>query len=29
MQDDPLALYNRSTLPDEFRIILADYPREG
>ena len=24
-----LALYHRSALPDEFRIILADYPREG
>ncbi len=33
MRDDPLApnlaLYNRSALPDEFRLILADYPREG
>ena len=24
-----LALYHRSALPDEFRIILADYPRES
>lgn len=29
MQDDPLALYHRSALPDAFRIILADYPRDG
>ncbi len=27
MSDDPLALYSRSALPDEFRLILADYPR--
>ncbi len=27
MNDDPLALYNRSALPDAFRLILADYPR--
>ncbi len=29
MNDDPLALDTRSGLPDEFRLILADYPREG
>jgi hemerythrin-like domain-containing protein len=37
MNDDPvipnlalnLALYHRSALTDEFRIILADYPRES
>ena len=29
MSDDPLALYTRSALPDEFRLILADYPRDS
>jgi hemerythrin-like domain-containing protein len=27
MNDDPLALYQRRALPEEFRIILAQYPR--
>ncbi|MDZ7906127.1 MAG: hemerythrin domain-containing protein [Cypionkella sp.] len=29
MTENPLALQHRSALPDEFRLILADYPREG